>query len=257
MRRAPCTFLALLMALLSMLISDTGCKTKVAPKPPETKIETKTPQGPATQPPVAPKISLKASPSAIEMGQTTELSWDSSNATGVTIDNGIGTVEASGSRTISPKTSTTYKAVATGPSATAAAEVRVTVTPPPPEVPKLPPEGNPIDVVQGDIKDVFFDYDQYTIREDARTALLADVRLLAKYPGIRITIEGHCDERGSEKYNLALGDRRAMAVKDFLTAQGVAGSRIDTISYGKERPFCEERNEECWQLNRRGHFMIR
>ena len=107
------------------------------------------------------------------------------------------------------------------------------------------------------IKDAFFDYDQYSIREDARQALIADARALGGRPGIRITIEGHADERGSEKYNLALGDRRANAAKEFLVSQGIDAGRIDTTSYGKERQFCEEHTEECWQLNRRAHLVMR
>jgi len=107
------------------------------------------------------------------------------------------------------------------------------------------------------IKDAFFDYDQYNIRDDAREALIADAAALKQRPGIRITIEGHCDERGSERYNLALGDRRANAAKEFLVGQGIDSSRIDTVSYGKERNFCEEHTEECWQLNRRAHVVMR
>lgn len=107
------------------------------------------------------------------------------------------------------------------------------------------------------IKDVFFGLDEYSINEDARRALIANARALAERPGIRVTIEGHCDERGSEKYNLALGDRRANSARDFLISQGIDSARIDTISYGEERPFCEEQNEECWQLNRRAHFVMR
>jgi peptidoglycan-associated lipoprotein len=263
MRRTPCRCIALAMALLALMLSANGCK----PKPPKdlnplNNRGTTVPKPPTTQSEaLAPKISLIASPTAIEMGKSTTLSWESSNATSVTIDNGIGTVEASGGRTISPRASTTYKATATGQIGNpATAEVRVTVTPPititgdqggdkPPD--KL------YEQVQREITDSFFDYDQYSIRDDARTALLANARLLKKYPEVKITIEGFCDERGSEKYNLALGDRRAIAAKDFLTAQGIESSRIDTLSYGKEKSFCEEHNEDCWQLNRRAHFMLR
>jgi peptidoglycan-associated lipoprotein len=252
MRRTACIFIA----LLALALSVSGCKKNVKVDQISTKKET-TAQTPLAQSP-APKISLAASPTAIAMGKSTTLSWDSSNATGVSIDNGIGTVEASGNRTISPNASTTFKATATGPGGSATAEVRVTVTPPPAITSnEIPDASNPFEIVQRDIKDAFFDYDQYNVRDDARTALIADARLLAKYPAIRITIEGHCDERGSEKYNLALGDRRANAIKDFMTAQGIDSSRIDTISYGKERNFCEEQNEECWQLNRRAHFTLR
>jgi peptidoglycan-associated lipoprotein len=136
----------------------------------------------------------------------------------------------------------------------------VTSPPPPPTAAPPPPPPPPVSDSQffsSNIKDAFFDYDKYDIREDARAALQGDARALVQRPGIRFTIEGHCDERGSEKYNLALGDRRANAAKEFLVSQGVDGSRMDTISYGKERPVCEEHNEECWQKNRRAHPVIR
>jgi peptidoglycan-associated lipoprotein len=107
------------------------------------------------------------------------------------------------------------------------------------------------------VKDCYFDYDKYNIRDDARDALQGDARALAERSGIKLTLEGHCDERGSEKYNLALGDRRANAAKEFLVGQGISSDRVDTISYGKERPVCTEHNEECWQKNRRAHFVLR
>jgi peptidoglycan-associated lipoprotein len=109
------------------------------------------------------------------------------------------------------------------------------------------------------VKDVFFDYDRHDIREDAQATLQGDARALSdpERTRLRFTIEGHCDERGSEKYNLALGDRRANAAKEYLTRQGISADRIDTISYGKERPFCTESNENCWQLNRRAHFVLK
>jgi peptidoglycan-associated lipoprotein len=105
------------------------------------------------------------------------------------------------------------------------------------------------------VKDVFFDYDKYDIRPDQQTAIQANAQFLAQHPNINFTIEGHCDERGSTEYNLALGDNRANAVKNALVQAGVNGSRIKTISYGKEKPFCTESNEQCWQQNRRGHFV--
>jgi len=169
----------------------------------------------------------------------------------------MGTVEPSGSRSISPTASTTYVARATGAGGNAVAEARVTVTQPPPPPPPAPPALTDTEIFKSRVKDAFFDYDQYSIRPDAQAALQADAKLLNERPGIRITIEGHCDERGSEKYNLALGDRRANAAKEFLMGQGVNSSRIDSISYGKERNFCEEHNEECWQQNRRAHLVMR
>jgi peptidoglycan-associated lipoprotein len=253
--RRPVYLLATSAAiLLALLISGIGCAKKPpAPAP----VEAKAPPPPPPPPPPSATISLSASPSAIEKGQSTTLSWSSSNATGVIIDNGVGTVEASGSRMVSPSVSTTYKATATGPGGNAVAEARVTVTAPPAVTPPPLPAISDSEFFSANIKDAFFDYDSYDIREDARAALLSDARALKERPGIRIAIEGHCDERGSERYNLALGDRRANAAKDFLVSQGIDASRINTISYGEERPFCEEHNEECWQLNRRARLVMR
>jgi peptidoglycan-associated lipoprotein len=107
------------------------------------------------------------------------------------------------------------------------------------------------------LKDVFFDYDRHVIREDAKEALYENARFLKEKGGIRITIQGHCDERGTIEYNVALGQRRATAVKKFLTDLGIDPRRISIISYGKERPFCSEHNEQCWQENRRAHLITR
>jgi peptidoglycan-associated lipoprotein len=109
---------------------------------------------------------------------------------------------------------------------------------------------------KGYLKDAFFDFDKSDLREDARTALSSDSQWLKQYSSIQVLVEGHCDERGTEEYNLALGDRRASAVKGYLVSLGVDGSRIRTVSYGKDRPFCTDHNETCWQENRRGHFVI-
>jgi peptidoglycan-associated lipoprotein len=105
------------------------------------------------------------------------------------------------------------------------------------------------------IKDVYFDYDKYDVRPDQQAALTGNAQWLAQHPNVRFTVEGHCDERGSTEYNLALGDNRAQAVKNALVQAGVNAERIRTISYGKEKPFCTESNEQCWQQNRRGHFV--
>jgi peptidoglycan-associated lipoprotein len=106
------------------------------------------------------------------------------------------------------------------------------------------------------INDAFFDYDKADVRSDARQALLADAEFLRSHPDVRFTIEGHCDERGSEEYNLGLGDRRATSAKRYLVNLGIADSRIQTTSYGKERSFCTEHNASCWQQNRRGHLAM-
>ena len=109
---------------------------------------------------------------------------------------------------------------------------------------------------KGYLSDAFFDYDQSDLREDARSALAGDAEWLKKYPSVQVLIEGHCDERGTAAYNLALGDKRANGAKEYLTSLGVDGGRLRTVSYGKERPFCTESSESCWQQNRRGHLVI-
>ena len=108
----------------------------------------------------------------------------------------------------------------------------------------------------GYLKDVYFDFDESSLRDDARSTLATDSRWLQRYPSIQILVEGHCDERGTEAYNLALGDRRANAVREYLASLGIDTSRIKTVSYGKERPFCSESTETCWQENRRDHFLV-
>jgi len=103
------------------------------------------------------------------------------------------------------------------------------------------------------VKDVFFDYDKSDLRSDQSPTAQTDAAFLTQHPDIKILIEGHCDDRGSEEYNLALGDNRASSLKNSLVTQGVSADRIKTISYGKEIPFCSEDNEQCWQQNRRDH----
>jgi peptidoglycan-associated lipoprotein len=99
---------------------------------------------------------------------------------------------------------------------------------------------------------VHFDFDKYDIRDEDRATLQRQAAWLAKYPSVRVTIEGHCDERGTREYNIALGARRANAVKEYLVSVGVSSARVDTTSYGKERPICTESSESCWAQNRRG-----
>ena len=106
------------------------------------------------------------------------------------------------------------------------------------------------------LADVFFELDSSTIRDDARASLTTNANWLKRWTGMRITIEGHCDERGTAEYNLGLGERRANAVKAYLVELGVTGDRVVIVSKGKESPFCTESNESCWQQNRRGHFII-
>ena len=113
---------------------------------------------------------------------------------------------------------------------------------------------SPLDV--SNLSDIFFDYDQYAIRRDAQTILGANADWIKNRPGKAVVIEGHCDERGTQAYNLVLGDKRARSVKRYLEDLGVPTSRMKTTSYGEIRPFCKERDESCYQKNRRAHFVV-
>jgi peptidoglycan-associated lipoprotein len=108
------------------------------------------------------------------------------------------------------------------------------------------------------IQDAYFDYDQHTLRPDAENTLRADAKELADiikdYPDFKLTVEGYCDERGSDEYNLALGDARAKQAKEYLSNLGLPGNQLATISYGKEKPVCTDHDEACWQKNRRAHI---
>ena len=155
---------------------------------------------------------------------------------------------------MTPTDSTTYHLTAKGPGGTQDATTRLTVTPPTAAAPP-PPSPSEEDLFGQNVKDIYFEYDKSDIRPDQQSAIQTDIQFLNQHPEINFTIEGHCDSRGSTEYNLALGDQRASSVKNALVAGGISASRIKTISYGKEKPFCMEENEACWQQNRRGHFV--
>ncbi|MGE5174792.1 MAG: peptidoglycan-associated lipoprotein Pal [Hyphomicrobiales bacterium] len=127
----------------------------------------------------------------------------------------------------------------------------VETTPPPQETPPPPPPEQPKITLQ----DAFFDFDDSSLRADAKTALENDAKFLQQNPNTNVVIEGHCDERGSVEYNLALGERRARAAKEYLVSYGIPANRLTTISYGKERPFDPGHTEEAWAQNRRAHFV--
>ncbi len=231
-----------LVFALGALLALGACHKKAAPPPP-----------PPPPPPAAPTASISVDPSSIQAGQSATLSWQTTNATDVSID-GIGAVQPNGSQSVSPTDSTTYHLVAKGAGGTQEATARLTVTQPPPPPPP-PPTVSDQDLFNQNIKDIYFDYDKSDIRADQESSMQADVQFLNQHSNINFTVEGHCDERGSTEYNIALGDKRATTVKNALVAGGVSASRIKTISYGKEKPFCTESNEACWQQNRRGHFV--
>ncbi len=236
-----------LLIAFAAAVLTVGCAKKPVPAP--------QPPPPPPPPPAQPTVTLQASPTTLHKGDSTTLSWSSTNATELTIAPGVGAVSPEGSAKVSPDDSTTYTITAKGPGGSADATVRVTVTQPPPPPPKAP-EPTIEELFLREVRDAYFDYDKADVRPDARDALGKTADFLKNYPQVRVTIEGHCDERGSTEYNLVLGDRRANAVKQYLNSLGISADRLSTVSYGKEKPVCMESNEDCWQKNRRGHFVL-
>ena len=144
------------------------------------------------------------------------------------------------------------------PAPAPAPEVRVTPPPPAPAPAPTPPAvvQETVKVAEVTLFDVFFDFDKSNIRNDQKAAIDNDVTALKADVTLKVLVEGHCDERGTVEYNLALGERRAKAVKDYLVAAGIPADRISVISYGKERPFVLGHDEAAWKWNRRGHFVV-
>ena len=229
--------------VLAVVLLSAGCAKKVAKATP-----------PAPPAPVAPTATLAANPSVVQQRQPTQLTWSTANATQIQIA-GLGTLPASGTRSVTPGSSTTYVLNAAGPGGTADASARVTVSAATANAAPAPGPSEE-DLFRQNVKDVLFDYDKYTIRPNEEPVAQQDVAFLAQHKDIKVLIEGHCDDRGSEEYNLALGTNRAESVKKELQLAGIAPDRIQTISYGKEKPFCSQDNEQCWQENRVDHFTI-
>lgn len=228
------------LVVLSVILSLAGCNKKVAKATPPT----------PPPPPAAPTATLAASPNVIQEGQSTTLSWQTTNSSETTIS-GLGTVPASGSRPLTPSTSITYTLLAKGPGGTKDASARVTVNV---NTASRAPSASDEELFGQNIKDVFFDFNKSNIRADEVSITDHDGAFLQQHPSMKVVIEGHCDDRGSAEYNLALGTSRAESVKQLLVEQGVSADRIKTTSYGKEKPFCSEDNEQCWQQNRVDHF---
>lgn len=228
------------------LFTMAGCKKKdhAPPPPPET--------APSSAP--APTAQITASPTQVSAGDQVVLSWRTTDATSVSID-GLGDVPTTGVKTVVPTASTTYHLVARGEGGSADASAHVTVA----SAPSVSVPSNSMSAEEefkANVQDIFFDYDAYDVRTDAQATLSRDASYLAGHPNIRVVIGGYCDERGSNEYNLALGENRANSAKQALVTAGVAANRIRVISYGKEKPFCNESTEECWQQNRRARFTM-
>jgi peptidoglycan-associated lipoprotein len=221
-----------------------GCKKKPLAAPPP----------PPPPPPAAakPTVSLSANPTSINKGDSSTLSWTSTDATTLTISPEVGAVTAQGSTKVTPSDSTTYTITASGPGGSADSSVRITVAAPPPPPPPPPTRDENAEFL-ANVHTVYFDFNKADIRADQRDGLAHSAEYLRQNPQIKLNIEGNCDSRGSTEYNLLLGDRRAAAVKNYLVQLGISADRINTVSYGKEKPVCTEENESCWQQNRNGH----
>ena len=233
---------------LTVLLSLAGCKKKSAPLPPSETAPASSSTG------VAPTALITATPNVITAGDQVQLAWRTTDATTVTIE-GIGQVPSSGVKTVTPTASTSYHLVVSGPGGTTDAETRVTVNPPPAvTVPTTTMSAE--DEFRSNVQDVFFDYDTYDVRDDQMARVTHDAAWMNSHPNVKIVVGGYCDERGSSEYNLALGQKRADSVREALISAGVAANRVRVISYGKEKPYCSESTEECWQSNRRGGITI-
>jgi peptidoglycan-associated lipoprotein len=256
MNRPSLTKTATLL-LLVCAFGSFGCAKRVAAALPLA------PPRPAAPAPPAPGITLSADRTTITVGQPVTLTWQSANATAVTINPAVGAVPANGNRQVSPAATTTYTAAATGPGGNAqsaglvitvnraSAPPAATATPPPPVRVTGP---TPDQLFAQAMTPILFDYDKANIRADQETRLRTIASWLKQTPGESFTIEGHADERGGQEYNVALGDERAAVTKKFLAAQGIVESRMQTVSFGEERPACRAQTEECWQMNRRAAF---
>src|SRR5271170_3213791 len=213
---------------------------------------------PAPAPPApAPTATITADPLAIDLGQSVVLNWRTQDATAVTID-GIGDVNTNGTQTVAPSTATNFHLTAKGAGGTTDANVRVTVRVPVAATPATPADNDmgTDAAFHENVQDVFFDYDSYDLRPDATAAASKAAAYLTAHPAIRVVIGGYCDDRGSAEYNLALGENRANAARTALVTAGVPAGRLRVISYGKEKQFCTEETESCWQQNRRAQFSL-
>jgi peptidoglycan-associated lipoprotein len=233
-----------LFVVLAAALFTFGChKTPKQVAAPPTKSVAPTPS--------QPTVTLQADPSSVEKGDPSTLSWTSTDATQLTIAPDVGSVTAQGSTKVTPSASTTYTITASGPGGSASATARITVV----AAPVITSNPTQDELFLREVRDAYFDFNKADIRSDARDALAKTAQYLRDYPAERVTIEGHCDERGSTEYNLALGDRRASAVKQYLVSLGISADRLNTVSFGKEKPFCMQSTEDCYQQNRRGHFV--
>ena len=239
-----------LATTLAALAIVTGCHKKASGVNPSALGPAPTPAAPA------PTATITADPVAIDLGQSVVLNWRSQNASSVSID-GIGDVNLNGTQTVSPSNSTNFHLVAKGDGGVTEANVRVTVrVPVAPTAPAAVADMGSEAAFHQNVQDIFFDYDSYDLRPDASTSVTQAASYLAAHPNIKVIIGGYCDDRGSAEYNLALGENRANSARAALVSAGVSSNRLRVISYGKEKQFCTEETESCWQQNRRAQFSL-
>jgi peptidoglycan-associated lipoprotein len=238
-----------MLSLGALMLAGCHHKTTVAPAAP-------------APPTPAPTASLTAEPPAVDLGQSVVLNWRTTDATSVSID-GLGPVAVNGTQTVTPSSSTNFHLVAKGDGGTAEANVRVTVRVPTAPTTTSTDNGNSgandasaDKVFHQNVPDIFFDYDSYTLRAEGVSSAQKAAAYLTAHPEIKVVIGGYCDERGSAEYNLALGENRANSAKTALVNDGVSASRIRVVSFGKEKQFCSDATESCYQQNRRAQFSI-
>lgn len=221
------------------------------------------PASPTPQPQSLSKPTVdffSAEPLTIASGQSAALRWSVKDAARVQIDNGIGEVESSGTRQVQPTATATYRLQATNSAGTTVALATISTGRQAAGDAKTrkPPIEESADILATQLQDIHFNYNKEEILESEKGIFEKDTSvlrsLIAADPSVVVIIEGHCDERGSSEYNLALGDRRATFVKDTFVHAGLPADRLNTVSYGKEQPVCLLPTEECLARNRRVHF---
>lgn len=216
------------------------------------------------EPPAAPQAQLNVSPTSIPRGGTATLTWMTQAAREASLEPGLGSVARQGSTIVSPTETTTYRLSAQGPGGTADATATLIVTQPPPQAqaPRAPPPAaarapSLAELFAQNVQDIFFEFNRTRITEESAARLQRTAEFLRAYPQARVLIEGHCDEIGTDEYNMTLGERRAEATRDALVSLGVNGEQLRTASQGRQRPFCtQSKAESCRQLNRRAHFIL-
>jgi len=252
------SFLGVLIVVVCSLVIISGCqkKTQTSARAP---VDRTTPTAETVSPTApAPLVELTATPTSIRRGASTMLKWSSTDADSIVIDSGVGNVSPEGSVSVSPLESTTYTATASSAGGEAKASARITVVRGDDrgEISQTDVQALRQAIAEGNVRPILFGYDSAELSAEARQILEENSRWFRQYQGASIVVEGHCDERGSEEYNLALGDRRAQAATSYLIQLGIGSDRLEGISFGEEQPFDPGHNESAWTKNRRAQFVV-